>query len=157
MAHPSTRCEKTFLSGSLQETVYCQQPHGFVDSSVHDHVCLLQKSVYGLKQAPRAWFQRFSTFIQTFGFIPSLSDTSLFVYKNNSHIAYLLLYVDDIILTASTQQFLDHIISFLSVEFSMTDLDLLHHFIGIVVTRDSNNLFLSNANKYLIFLPSWYA
>jgi hypothetical protein len=99
--------------------------------------------LYGLKQAPRAWFQRFSTFIQTLGFSPSKSDYSLFVYHSNGQVAYLLLYVDDIVLTASSQPFLHHIISLLQNEFSMTDLGSLHHFLGIAVTRDSKGLFLS--------------
>jgi hypothetical protein len=143
--------KNAFLHGALQETVYCQQPLGFEDSSAPDHVCLLQKSLYGLKQAPRAWFQRFSTYIQTIGFTPSLTDTSLFVYHTSTHTAYLLLYVDDIILTASTKTFLDHIITLLNSEFSMTDLGVLHHFLGIAVTRDSNGLFLSQ-RQYILDL-----
>jgi hypothetical protein len=98
-----------FLHGSLQETVYFQQPLGFENSSLPDHICLLKKSLYGLKQDPRAWFQCFSSYIQTIGFIPSLSDSSLFIYHSDSHVAYLLLYVDDIVLTASSRTFLDHV------------------------------------------------
>jgi hypothetical protein len=135
--------KNAFLHGSLNETVYCQQPLGFEDSTLPTHVCLLQKSLYGLKQAPRAWFQRFSTFLQTIGFSPSRSDYSLFVYHSNNQVAYLLLYVDDIVLTASSSDFLHHIISLLQNEFSMTDLGSLHHFLGIAVTRDNNGIFLS--------------
>ena len=83
--------KNAFLHGSLQETVYCQQPLGFENSSYPNHVCLLRKSLYGLKQAPRAWFQRFSTYAQTIGFIPSRSDTSLFTFHHNTDTAYLLL------------------------------------------------------------------
>jgi hypothetical protein len=144
--------KNAFLHGSIQETVYCQQPLGFEDKNKPDHVCLLQKSLYGLKQAPRAWFQRFSSFIQTIGFVPSLSDTSLFIYHRNNDVSYLLLYVDDIILTASSQPFLDHIITLLRSEFSMTDLGLLHHFLGISVVRDSSGLFLSQRQFILDLL-----
>jgi hypothetical protein len=105
--------KNAFLHGSLNESVYCQQPLGFEDTNNPNHVCLLKKSLYALKQAPCAWFQRFSTFILTIGFHPSSSDSSLFVYHNNYHTAYLLLYVDAIVLTTSSQQFLDHIISLL--------------------------------------------
>jgi hypothetical protein len=58
--------------------------------------------LYGLKQAPRAWHQRFSSFVQQSGFTVSTSDPSLFVFKQGTNITYLLLYVDDIILTASS-------------------------------------------------------
>ncbi|GKC60019.1 ribonuclease H-like domain-containing protein [Tanacetum coccineum] len=64
------------------------------------------RSLYGLKQAPRAWFQRQGT------------DT-----------AYLLLYVDDIVLTASSesllQQILDHYIRSLK-KYAIELLDRAH-------------------------------
>ena len=56
---------------------------------------------------------------------------------------YLLLYVDDIVLTASSDALLHSIIGQLHTEFAMTDLGVLHHFLGISVTRSSDGLFLS--------------
>jgi hypothetical protein len=64
-------------------------------------------------------------------------------------VAYLLLCVDDIVLTTSSQFFLDHVISKLYTEFSMTDLGLFHHFLGVHVTRDSHGLFLSQ-RQYIL-------
>jgi hypothetical protein len=61
--------------------------------------------------------------------------------------------VDDIIFIASSQAFLDHIITLLCAEFSMTDLGHLHHFLGIVVTRDSRGLLLSQ-HQYILDLLS---
>jgi len=135
--------KNAFLHGHLEETVYCQQPPGFVDPGAPDHVCRLQKSLYGLKQAPRAWYQRFATFIRQLGFIASTSDTSLFILREGTSLAYLLLYVDDIVLTASSSALLQRIMTWLSSEFAMTDLGALHHFLGIAVTCSSDDLFLS--------------
>ena len=143
--------KNAFLHGTLNETVYCQQPLGFENPSSPNLVCLLHKSLYGLKQAPRAWFHRFATFIQTIGFLPSKSDTSLFIFQSSGHTAYLLLYVDDIILTASSTTFLHHIITQLNNEFAMTDLGPLHHFLGIAVSRSHDSLFLSQ-RQYVIDL-----
>jgi len=135
--------KNAFLHGNLEETVYCEQPKGFIDPAAPNSVCLLQKSLYGLKQAPRAWNQRFSNFICSIGFTASKSDASLFVYKAGNDMAYLLLYVDDIIIIASSLALLQHVISSLSSEFTMTDLGDLHHFLSISVTRDNSGLFLS--------------
>ncbi|GKB45096.1 ribonuclease H-like domain-containing protein [Tanacetum coccineum] len=87
------------------------QPPGFVDPNKPNYVCHLQRSLYGLKQAPRAWFQRFASYATRVGFQHSKTDSSLFVFHRGSDIAYLLLYVDDIILTASSSAFLQRIIT----------------------------------------------
>ncbi|GJW53361.1 ribonuclease H-like domain-containing protein [Tanacetum coccineum] len=90
-----------FLNDDLSETVYMHQPPGFVDNRYPHHVCLLQRSLYGLKQALRAWFQRFASYATRAGFYHSRCDSTLFIYRQGSQVAYLLIYVDDIILTAS--------------------------------------------------------
>ncbi|GJX92239.1 ribonuclease H-like domain-containing protein [Tanacetum coccineum] len=61
--------------------------------------------------------------------------------------AYLLLYVDDIVLIASSEILLQRIITSLLQEFSMTDLGSLNYFLGIFVTRYSSRMFLSQ-RKY---------
>jgi hypothetical protein len=135
--------KNAFLHGHLTETVYCEQPPGFVDPTAPDHVYLLQKSLYGLKQAPRAWHQWFSSFVQRCGFTVLTSDPSLFIYKEGTDIAYLLLYVDDIIPTASSTALLRRLTQLLHSEFAMTDLGDLYHFLGISVTRSADGLFFS--------------
>jgi hypothetical protein len=57
--------------------------------------------------------------------------------------AYPLLYVDDIIITASSTPILQRLLDRLHSEFAMTDLGDLHYFLGIAVTRSSDGLFLS--------------
>nr|GEY49485.1 copia protein [Tanacetum cinerariifolium] len=106
-----------------------------------------QRSLYGLKQAFRAWFQRLSSYITRVGFSQSHYDSSLFIYRQGNDTAYLLLYVDDIVLTASSENLLQRIISSLHQEFSMTDLGSLNYFLGIFVTRDSTGIILSQ-RKY---------
>ena len=103
--------KNAFLHGTLSETVYCVQQYGFEDPAHPDFVCRLNKSHYGLKQAPRTWFSRFATYLLSLGFVEAKSDTSLFVFQRGSDTAYLLLYVDDIVLTASSPVLLRRIIS----------------------------------------------
>ncbi|WVZ87057.1 LOW QUALITY PROTEIN: hypothetical protein U9M48_033752 [Paspalum notatum var. saurae] len=134
--------KNAFLHGTLTETVYCIQPAGFVDPTRPDMVCRLNKSLYGLKQAPRAWYSRFATFLVTLGFTEAKSDTSLFIYRHGDEMAYLLLYVDDIVLTASSPSLLQRIITSLQQEFAMKDLGVLHHFLGVTVEPRPSGLLL---------------
>jgi hypothetical protein len=64
----------------------------------------------------------------------------------------LLLYVDDIVLTASSQNFLRRIVAALQREFSMTDMGALHHFLGVSVDRRGDDLFLSQKQYMLDIL-----
>ncbi|GJZ23903.1 ribonuclease H-like domain-containing protein, partial [Tanacetum coccineum] len=110
--------KNAFLHGQLSETVYMHQPPGFVDFVHPDYVCHLQRSLYGIKQAPQAW---------------------------GSNVAYLLIYVDEIVLTASSIAFLQRIITLLHSEFAMTDLSSLNYFLGISAQRSKPGLFLSQS------------
>ncbi|CAH9134798.1 unnamed protein product [Cuscuta epithymum] len=136
-----------FLHGFLDETVYMHQPPGFTDPSRPSHVCLLKKSLYGLKQAPRAWYHRFASHAAKLDFHHSKVDHSLFIYHHNGTTAYLLLYVDDIVLTTSTPTLLRNLIAQLGAEFSLKDLGPLTFFLGIAVTRQPERLVLSQ-QKY---------
>ncbi|XP_060178331.1 uncharacterized mitochondrial protein AtMg00810-like [Lycium barbarum] len=61
--------------------------------------------------------------------------------------AYLLLYVDDIILTTSSDDLRKSIMTLLNSEFAMKNLGPLSYFLGIAVTRHAGGLFLSQ-KKY---------
>ncbi|KAJ0494958.1 putative RNA-directed DNA polymerase [Helianthus annuus] len=136
-----------FLNGHLTETVYMEQPPGFVDSKFPNHVCRLKRALYGLKQAPRAWFQRLSAFLVTLGFQCSLADPSLFVYKTGKELIYLLVYVDDIIITGNNQDVIKTFTECLHKEFKIKDLGKLNYFLGLEVISNSSGLFLSQS-KY---------
>ncbi|GKA34848.1 ribonuclease H-like domain-containing protein [Tanacetum coccineum] len=77
--------KNAFLNDDLSETVYMHLPLVLWTSRYPNHVCLLQRSLYGLKQA-------------TSCLVPA-----------GSQVAYLLIYVDDIILTASSPVLLQQI------------------------------------------------
>jgi hypothetical protein len=70
------------------------------------------------------------------------SDTSLFVYRHGANVAYLLLYVDDIILTALSLRLLQRTTTALHQQFSMKDLGPLHHFLNVSVEKRVDDLFL---------------
>jgi hypothetical protein len=73
--------------------------------------------------------------LASIGFVEATSDTSLFIYQRGDDTVYLLLYVDDIMLTASTADLLQHTTVALQREFAMKDLGPLHHFLGITAER----------------------
>ncbi|KAD3069268.1 hypothetical protein E3N88_37148 [Mikania micrantha] len=143
--------QNAFLHGDLQETFYLQQPPGFVDPQKPDHVCLLHKSLYGLKQAPRAWFHRLSTVVLSLGFTGSKTDPSLFIYSNQGTVLYMLVYVDDIILTGNNSRAIDEVVKNLSSTFAIQDMGSLSYFLGVEVIPHTDGLLLSQ-RKYILEL-----
>ena len=97
--------KNAFLHSELLEEVYMEQPLGFVAQEESGLVCKLHRSLYGLKQSPRAWFGRFSSVVQEFGMLRSEADHSVFYhYNSSSQCIYLVVYVDDIVITGSDQE-----------------------------------------------------
>ncbi|GKD53098.1 ribonuclease H-like domain-containing protein, partial [Tanacetum coccineum] len=67
---------------------------------------------------------------------------------HGSQVAYLLIYVDDIILTASYPALLQQIIGSLNNEFDMTDLGALNYFLGISADRTPTGVPVQDPTLY---------
>jgi hypothetical protein len=133
--------KNAFLHNTLTETMYYSQPVGFVGSTRPNLVCRLNRSLYGLKQAPRAWYSCFALHLVSLGFVEANSDTSQFIHRHDDNTIYLL-YVDDIVLTASSAALLQCTTAAFQRKFGMKDLGPFHHFLGFTVERRSQDLFL---------------
>lgn len=107
----------------------------------------MHKSLYGPKRAPRAWFERFSTQLLYLGFHASLADSSLFILRQGKLMVYLLVYVDEIVLTGNNTIFLNALVKQLSQAFELKDLGDLHYILGLQIIRTAKGLFLNQA-KY---------
>ena len=55
----------------------------------------------------------------------------MFIYKSHNEILYLLLYVDDIILTSTSPSLITNLITKLQQTFELKDLGPLHYFLGL--------------------------
>lgn len=136
-----------FLHDKLDEEVYMNQPHGFIDPQFPTHVCKLKKAIYGLKQAPRAWFSLLSHCLQQLGFKPSKSGPSLFVRKTTTDIIIILVYVDDFLVTGSSPSLIHAVIQTMKSRFAMKKLGSLSYFLGIETHYTPHGL-LINLQKY---------
>jgi hypothetical protein len=111
-----------FLNGFLKEELYMMQPEGFVDPKDANKVCKLQQSIYGLVQASQSWNIRFDEVIKTFGFIQTYREACIYKKVSGSSVAFLILYVDDILLIGNDIEFLESIKGYLNKSISMKDL-----------------------------------
>ena len=73
-------------------------PEGFVDPKGANKVCKLQRSIYGLVQASWSWNKCFDNVIKAYGFIQTFGEACIYKKVSGSSVAFLILYVDDILL-----------------------------------------------------------
>jgi hypothetical protein len=123
-----------FLYGMLTEDVHMVQPEGFVANA--RKVCKLQGSIYGLKQASLSWNRRFDEVVKMFGFIKNPDEACFYKKVSGSAVAFVVLYVDDILLIRNNVPFLNKVKDYLKSKFSMKDLGEAAYILGIKIYRD---------------------
>ena len=81
------------------------------------------------------------------GFQQSPSDANLYIKHTSDDILFVVVYVDDLIITGSSAHLIHGIKQDLCNTFDMTDLGLLHYCLGVEVWQIENNIFVSQS-KY---------
>jgi len=124
-----------FLNHKLSEKrIYMIQPEGFEDPDHPDWVCKLYGNIYGLKQGARVWYECFDKMLRTHGIIRTEADQALWL----KILIFLLAHVDDILIVGNKNETAG-VKAHLSSAFKFKDLGNVHHFVGLVITRDRKN------------------
>ena len=93
--------KSAFLNGVLNEEAYVEQPKGFEDQHLPNHVFKLNKALYGSKQAPRSWYERLPKFLVERGYKRGEVDKTLSIKQIESGIIIAQIYVDDIVFSST--------------------------------------------------------
>ena len=109
------------------------QPEGYVVPGQEAKVCRLEKSLYGLKQAPWAWYIKIDEHLVKHGFVRNPYNPNLYLKKKRGEIVIIVIYVDDLVITASSVKMIDEVKKYLNRSFDMTDLRLMHYCLGLEV------------------------
>ena len=132
-----------FLHGDLKEEVYVSQPEGFVVKGQEDKVYKLHKALYGLRQAPRAWNVKLNQILRGLGFSRCLKEPSLYRKEVNKDLLVIVVYVDDLLITGSSNRMIDSFKKDMATEFEMSDLGRLSYYLGIEVHQREDGIVLS--------------
>lgn len=129
-----------FLNGVLDESerVYIQQPPGY-HTGDRTEACHLNRALYGLKQAPRTWHKTLKAKLESMGFKASQADPGLFTYDTKSDTTFILTYVDDLLIAASSLEAVNQAKGTLMAAFDARDLGEAKLFLGMTVERDRTN------------------
>uniref|UniRef100_A0AAV1TJ65 Reverse transcriptase Ty1/copia-type domain-containing protein n=1 Tax=Peronospora matthiolae TaxID=2874970 RepID=A0AAV1TJ65_9STRA len=81
----------------------------------------LDVSIYGLKQASRVWNETFDEYVCSIGFQVSDFDPCLYIKTSDGHCVFILVYVDDVLVTGSSLELIAQTKNDLKTRFEMTD------------------------------------
>lgn len=135
--------KSAFLNGDLKEEVYVTQPPGFEEKGSENKVLKLHKALYGLRQAPRAWNFKLDKTLSSLGFARSKVEHAVYKRKQGVNCIILGVYVDDLIITGTSEQEIENFKSQMKEIFRMSDLGLLSYYLGIEVKQEKGEVMLS--------------
>ncbi|KAH9155528.1 hypothetical protein AeRB84_002517 [Aphanomyces euteiches] len=137
--------DTAFLNADIDVDIYIRRPQG---CSSGTPILKLKKSLYGLRQSPRCWNSLLDSTLKQFGFKPTASDPCIYVYGHME--AYIIVYVDDLILCAKTKPFVKKFESFLASKFSIKQLGELGFCLGVAIQRDRKKKTISVSQRSFI-------
>jgi len=137
-----------FLHGFIDEEVYMHPPEGYVAAKA-GQVCELERLLYGLKQDSQQWNLELTKFLLKQGFCQSKSDYSLFSKVSQGLCTFILVYVDDLLITGDDVLTITQLKARLHEAFTIKDLGLARYFLGIEIARSTTGTFM-NQRKYIL-------
>eukprot|EP00253_Pinus_taeda_P027129 PITA_27129 len=101
---------------------------------------------FGLDSPASSWYAKMDSFLLDIGFSRCHSDNTVYTKKVGKSIIILVLYVDDLILTGSDPNRINHVKSSLKKKFEMTELGHFHYFLGLQFLQSKEGISLSQSN-----------
>ena len=128
------------------DDIYISQPPGFASDPTL--CCHLNKAIYGLKQAAHRWHATIVSFMTSQGLVQGVMDPCVFVRRNRTSTLIILIWVDDLIIAASSEQVMNHFKQNFANAFAIKDLGILNWFLGIQF-KFSDNMISMNQSFYV--------
>jgi len=142
-----------FLQAELPEEIYLETPEGM--HCREGSVLKLLKSIYGLKQAGRYWYVLLKTFLtEENNFKCCASDHCIFTNTDLS--IMILIYVDDVIISASSTELIDVLIKKLRGKFEIGEEGSLDYYLGMSVDDTVPNRLILSQYHYIEKILSKY-
>lgn len=139
-----------FLNGKIKEEIYMKQLSGFIKNGKEQQVCLLQKSIYGLKQAAKSWHDELHNILIKVNFTQGNTDPCLYIKRDREvEWCFLIVYVDDMVVAAKTNEIIDKLIETIGSVFEVKDLGDIKLYLDIEITKDDDGIYNLCQSKYI--------
>lgn len=130
-----------FLNGKLDEEIYMEWPPGYPSES-KDKVIKLIKGLYGLKQASRIWQQTLYDSLKELNIEVCKTESGVLRCTTEGKFCLVVAWVDDLIVITKDEELRAKIEAVLKKNFLVKCLGELSHYVGIVLEREKDGIFL---------------
>ncbi len=139
-----------FLNGKIDHDIFMKQPVGFSDGT--SRVCHLKKAIYGLKQSSRLWNTDLHSTLLELGFMRCRADACLYQLKKGSSVAFLLVYVDDIVVATNDPALYSSVLKGLRAEYDLTEQPDVSWVLGWHISHSTTGIFVCQSSFTLSLL-----
>lgn len=136
-----------FLYGNLKEEIYMKQPVGF--EVPNNKFCKLKKSIYGLKQSAKCWNEKLINVFLNVGFSRGLADSCVLKILKDGEWIFLLIYVDDILVAANSENHHNFVKLILKNNFDISDMGEVNFYLGIKIEKGIDKYFTISQENYI--------
>ena len=102
---------------------------------------------YGLKQAPRAWYAKMDSYLLSHNYLRCKSYPNVYMLRTTDSLLLLVMYIDDLMIIGCSTSTIVVVKRILHDRFLMTDMGLLHFFLGLEISQDASGIKLAQS-KY---------
>jgi hypothetical protein len=137
--------KSVFLNGVLNEEIYMEQPQGFITTEKETQVCHLKKAIYSLKQASCTWNSNIHAALTELSFKWTVAGAGVYVmhqWEGDGPLC-IILYVNDITILGASLEVVKELKAILAQCYEISDLGEIQSYLGIWITRDQQNKYLT--------------
>ena len=139
-----------YLNAPIDCKIFLVQPEGYrVGDGNKILVWKLNKSIYGLKQSGKNWNDLIHKFYINNGFIRSAADPCVYFKTGSGELIIIIIWVDDIVLAATSIECMNKAKELLKGKFKMKDLGQISNFLGIRFVQKEAGILEMDQSKYL--------
>ncbi|UYV79989.1 K02A2.6-like [Cordylochernes scorpioides] len=141
--------KSAYLHGTLNETIYMEQPECFKKPGEENLFCKLKKSIYGLKQSGRCWNKFLNKQLHEIGFQRNPIDPSIYEVELEEGRIILSIYVDDIFAISENQAARNKCRELLNSSFEVKYLGPISHMLGVSFKKSEDGSMTLSQSNYI--------
>jgi hypothetical protein len=125
-----------YIHAKSDRELYMAPPHGF---EANGKAWRILGALYGLKQSALLWYEHFKAILEALDFTATASDSCVFTRRMDGRLQIVTIYVDDVLVCASSDEEITVIFQHLHLSIRLNDLGPISKLLGMEIDRSEQD------------------